>query len=85
VSIARNCAGSEASDVDDLVVFKNHIRSGQPIYLHQGILFRNLPCDRDFNEDHQFWKHIWERARCWSEVLRTFTIGTSRGSEYADY
>ena len=70
------------SDVDvRLVVLKDHIRSGQSIYLHhQGILYRNLPAVREFNlfdEDHQFWQHIWDHVRCSSEMLRTFTVGRS--------
>jgi hypothetical protein len=35
-SIARDRAG-DGSDVDVLVVFKDHIRSGQPIDLHEGV------------------------------------------------
>jgi hypothetical protein len=35
-SIAHDRAGDE-SDVDVLVVFKDHIRSGQPIDLHEGV------------------------------------------------
>lgn len=39
-SVARDRAGS-GSDVDVLVVFKDHIRSGQPIDLHEGVLSSN--------------------------------------------
>jgi predicted nucleotidyltransferase len=35
-SIARDRAEDE-SDVDVLVVFKDHIRSGEPIDLHKGV------------------------------------------------
>lgn len=83
------CGGAEAdSDVDvRLVVLKDHIRSGQSIYLHhQGILYRNLPAVREFNlfdEDHQFWQQIWDHVRCSSEMLLSPLEGRG-GYEYAD-
>ena len=40
-SIARDRAREE-SDVDVLVVFKDHIRCGQPVDLHEGVFSPNL-------------------------------------------
>jgi len=39
-SIARGRAGDK-SDVDILVVMKDHNPSGQPIDLHEGVFYRN--------------------------------------------
>jgi len=50
----------------------------------RSLLSRNLPDDREINlsdEDHQFWKHVWEHVQGSSSALNTFDTGASWGSK----
>ena len=48
------------------------------------VLSRNLPDDREVDpsdEDHIFWKHVWEIVQGSSQALHTFDIGATWGSK----